>query len=186
MHRGLQDGGTIVSVSVSSDQVSTIEKIFGNHSATKIDEASLAAAPAPAAMATGAGEVAIPVVEETLEVGKRAVDRGGVRVYQRVVETPVQESVNLHEEHVTIQREPVNRPVTEGDRAFAGDRAIELTETAEEAVVGKSARVVEEVVVGKRETDRTEHIQDSVRHTEVEVDELDPSERVPHTTHDDV
>ena len=102
LQRGLQDGGTIVSVSASADQVSTVEKIFGNHSATKIDEASLAAAPAPAAMATGAGEVAIPVVEETLEVGKRAVDRGGVRVYQRVVETPVQESVSLHEEHVTI------------------------------------------------------------------------------------
>jgi uncharacterized protein (TIGR02271 family) len=184
LQKGLRDGGTIVSVSASADQVSRVEKIFGDHSATKIDEASLGA-PAPEPMATEAGEVAIPVVEETLEVGKRAVDRGGVRVYQRVVETPVQESVSLHEEHVTIQREPVNRPVTEADRAFAGDRAIELTETAEEAVVGKSARVVEEVVVGKRETDRTEHIQDSVRHTEVEVEEIGPASEF-HTPREDV
>ena len=52
-------------------------------------------------------------------------------------------------------------------------------------MVGKSARVVEEVVVGKRETERTEHIQDSVRHTEVEVEEIDPTSEF-RTPHDDV
>jgi uncharacterized protein (TIGR02271 family) len=177
LQKGLRDGGTIISVSANSSQVDTVEKIFADHSAKKIDEASRAGV-APAATATAAGEAAIPVVEETLEVGKRAVDRGGVRVYQRVVETPVQESVNLHEEHVVIEREPVNRPVTDADRAFAGDRTIELMETAEEAVVGKTARVVEEVVVGKRESDRTEQIRDTVRHTEVEIEEIEPGDEV--------
>ena len=48
--------------------------------------------------------------------------------------------------------------------------AIEMTETAEEAVVAKDARVVEEVVVRKTADDRTETISDTVRRTEVEVD----------------
>src|SRR5437764_3366736 len=51
---------------------------------------------------------AIPVVEEQLKVGKREVQRGGVRVFSRVVETPVNESVNLREEHVNVERRPVN------------------------------------------------------------------------------
>ena len=174
LQKGLRDGGTIVSVSASPNQVGNVEKIFADHNAKKIDEASLSGV-APTATGIAAGEAEIPVVEETLEFGKRAVDRGGVRVYQRVVETPVQETVNLHEEHVVIEREPVNRPVTEADRAFAGDQTIELTETAEEAVVGKTARVVEEVVVGKRESNRTEQIRDTVRHTEVEVEEIEPA-----------
>jgi stress response protein YsnF len=51
------------------------------------------------------------------------------------------------------------------------DRTIEMTETAEEAVVGKEARVKEEVVVKKTAEQRTQQIDDTVRHTEVEVDE---------------
>ena len=46
---------------------------------------------------------------------------------------------------------------------------IELTETAEEPVVNKRARVVEEVVVHKEATERTETVGGTVRHTEVEV-----------------
>ena len=52
----------------------------------------------------------IPVVEEELEVGKRQVDLGAVRVVSRMVETPVNESVTLREEHANIERRPVDRP----------------------------------------------------------------------------
>ena len=51
------------------------------------------------------------------------------------------------------------------------DREIEMTEKAEEAVVGKEARVREELVVRKTAEERTETVEDKVRHTEVEVDE---------------
>jgi stress response protein YsnF len=47
---------------------------------------------------------------------------------------------------------------------------VEIRETAEEAVVAKSARVVEEVVVGKESSQRTEAVNDTVRGTEVEVE----------------
>ncbi len=118
---------------------------------------------------TGAEEV-IPVTEERLQVGKREVERGGVRVRSYVVETPVHEQVSLREEHVSVERRAVDRPASAGDTAFK-DRDIELTETAEEAVVAKEAVVREEVVVRKDASERVEQIDDSVRRTEVEVDD---------------
>jgi uncharacterized protein (TIGR02271 family) len=115
---------------------------------------------------------AIPVVQEDLQVGKREVQRGGVRVFSRVVETPVNESVNLREEHVNVERRPVDKPVSPSDASAFKEQSIEMRETAEEAVVQKTARVVEEVVVGKEVSQRQENIQDTVRRTEVEVENL--------------
>jgi uncharacterized protein (TIGR02271 family) len=115
---------------------------------------------------------AIPVVQEELKVGKREVQRGGVRVFSRVVETPVNESVSLREEHVNVERRPVDQPISTADTAAFKEQSIELRERAEEAVVQKSARVVEEVVVGKEATQRQENITDTVRHTEVQVEQL--------------
>jgi uncharacterized protein (TIGR02271 family) len=117
-------------------------------------------------------EEVIPVYQEQLRVGKREVDRGSVRVRSYVVETPVQEQVHLHEERVEVERRPVDRPMTTAD-AGAGafkDRTIEVTATAEEAVVGKETRVKEEVVVRKEEEERTQTVRDTVRNTEVEVE----------------
>ena len=46
----------------------------------------------------------------------------------------------------------------------------EVRETAEEAVISKTARVVEEVVVGKEITESTEQVSDTVRRTDIEVE----------------
>ena len=170
LKNGIREGGTVVAVSSATEHAGTVESIFSKHSAEKIDdvakESGIAAAPFAAAE-TGA----IPVIEENLVGGKRTVDQGGVRLFRRVVEIPVEESVQLREEHVTLDRVATDRPVTDADQAFQS-RTIELTETAEEAVIAKQARVVEEVVVGKDAVDRTETIRDTVRHTEVTVEEL--------------
>jgi uncharacterized protein (TIGR02271 family) len=124
------------------------------------------------ATAMQTGKAAIPVVQENVSVGKRLVERGGVRVFSRVVETPVNETVALREEHVSVERRPVDQPVDPADAAVFKDRTIELRETAEEAVVQKSARVVEEVVVGKEVSQREQQIHDTVRRTEVDVQPL--------------
>jgi uncharacterized protein (TIGR02271 family) len=121
------------------------------------------------------GKAAIPVVQEEVRVGKREVERGGVRVFSRIVETPVNETVSLREEHVSVERHPVDQPINPADVAAFKDKTIELRETAEEAVVQKSARVVEEVVVGKEVSQRQQNINDTVRHTEVEVEPLQGS-----------
>ena len=96
---------------------------------------------------TGADEV-IQVAEERLVVGKREVDRGGVRVRSYIVSTPVSEQVTLREETVGIERRPVDRAVQAGDEAFR-DRSIEVLATGEEAGTGKQAFVTEEIAVRK-------------------------------------
>jgi uncharacterized protein (TIGR02271 family) len=113
---------------------------------------------------------AIPIVEENLEVGKREVNRGRVRVHSHTVETPVQEQVTLRDEHVSVERRAVDRPVTGGEDLFR-DRTIEAVEHDEEAVVSKQARVKEELVIDKDVEQRTQTVSDTVRHTEVEVED---------------
>jgi uncharacterized protein (TIGR02271 family) len=125
------------------------------------------------------GKIAIPVIEEELQVGKRAVRKGGVRVYSHVVERPVEENITLRDEHVTVERRTVNRNVEPGDMDRLRDQTVEFTETAEEPVVSKRARVKEEVVVGKEARERTETIRDNVRATEVRVDNLDDTNATP-------
>ncbi len=120
-------------------------------------------------MVGGEREAVVPVVEEELQVGKRKVEKGGVKVKTRVTETPVEENVHLHEEHVKVERRPANRAATAGDAAFK-ETTLDLKETAEEAVVAKTARVVEEVVIRKEGSDRTETVKDKVRRTDVDVE----------------
>ncbi len=117
----------------------------------------------------GQEEIAIPVVQEDISIGKREVDRGHVRIFSRVTEHPVEESVRLREEKVTVERRPADRPATATDFAAAEKQVIEMTETAEEPVVSKRARVVEEVIVQKEVTERTETVRGTERHTDVEV-----------------
>ena len=197
----VHNGGVVLIVEGVMDLAKTVENIFGKHSADKIDEtdgpatdgyageyedAAAGAAPLAAGTTLATGRTGttdssvIPVVEEELRVGKREVETGAVRVYSRMVETPVNESVTLHEERVVIERTPVDRPLTEAD--LQSGHIIEAVGTTEEAVVGKVARVVEEVRVGTVGSDRTETIHDSVRHTEVEVEPFEAVETTPRQT----
>ena len=113
----------------------------------------------------------IPVTEEQLVVGKRAVQSGRVRIYGRETEKPVEDSVRLRSEHVNVERRSVDRPVSEADRSK--EAVIEITEMKEEPVVGKQERVVEEIVVGKTAEEHTETVRDTVRRKDVEVERTD-------------
>lgn len=120
----------------------------------------------------GQNEVVLPVMQESLQVGKREVQRGGVHVHSYITETPVEESVQLREERVSVERHPTNRPVTVEDAAAFKDGSFEVRQTAEEVVVAKEARVVEEVVINKQVSERTETVRDTVRRTDVVVEDL--------------
>lgn len=190
----VRGGNVLLSIHAREDQVDDIADILERHSPIDVHESAATAGEsitsgAPVAedratertKATRATENAapagaIPVVEEELQVGKRRVLRGGVRVYSRVVERPVEESINLSEDHVRVERRPTDRPVTDADLRSGQGNVVEVQEFAEEPVVAKNARVVEEVRIGKETTQRTENIQDSVRHTEVDVQQI-PAER---------
>ena len=119
------------------------------------------------------GEVALPVIEEQINVGKRVVQRGGVRVHTRVTERPVEAAVNLQEENVTVERHSVDRTATDADFAAIKQGDFTVTTKAEVPVANKEAHVVEEVVVGKNVTEHQETIRDSVKRTDVEVEETD-------------
>ncbi len=185
-------GSTLVTVRAKDQMVDTAVGIMNRHGAVDIDWRAAqyqasgytsfdAAAPAYTAdqvrqerdRLSNQGEVAMPVVEEQLQVGKRAVQRGGVRVYTRVTERPVEETINLREEQVRVDRRPVDRAVSEADLAAVREGAVEVTTPGEEAVVSKQARVVEEVVVGKEATERTETVHGTVQRTDVEVEQVD-------------
>lgn len=119
----------------------------------------------------------LQVMQEEIKVGKRAVEGGGVRVHRYTTERPVSEELQLHEERVFVDRRPVDRPATQAELDALGkaDKDIELREMSEEAVVSKTARVVEEVEIGKEARDRTERIEDTVRRTDVDVERIDPA-----------
>ena len=186
--RSLESGSTVVTVKTTSTQIDTVMEILEGHHPIDIDERAtdygltqgtttreplaatipLAGAAAPATTAKGE---TIQLAEESLAVGKRVVNRGGTRIRRYVVETPVAENVSLRSEKVTLERRPVTdgRPVTDADFT---DKTIEMTETAEEAVVSKTARVVEEVSLRKEAVDRVDTVRDTVRKEEVEVEQI--------------
>ena len=116
------------------------------------------------------GDETVQVVEEELRVGKREVGGGRVRVRSYVTERPVEEQVELRQEHVTIERRPVDRELTSGDAAFQ-ERTIEAVERGEEAVVSKTAHVTEEIGLRKDVERETETIRDTVRKQDVEIED---------------
>jgi len=127
-------------------------------------------------------DMVVPIIEEQIRVGKRAVEGGGVRIRTSVTETPVNEQVTLREEHVTVDRRPVNQPVDASVFNQVQNQTFEVVEHAEQAVVSKEARVVEEVTVRKDVEQHTETISDSVRRTNVDVEQLSGQTRTSGTT----
>lgn len=125
--------------------------------------------------ASAQGRQVVPVVEEQLNVGKRQVLTGGLRVHTQVTQKPVEAQVQLREEHVSVERRPVDRPIATGEMPFQ-DRTIEVTESAEQPIINKQARVVEEVVVGKTAAQRTQTVRDTVKRTDVQVEKIAPEQ----------
>ena len=75
----------------------------------------------------------------------------------------------------------MSRPATAADLNAFQEGQIELTEHAEVPVVSKTANVVEEISVGKAVTEREEVIRDTVRSTEVDVENLGSTDQTVRT-----
>ena len=171
-------GGTLVTVRAEDSMAARVEDVLEHGEVRSGSSAATAAAPVKAVAAGGARVAAaatdtIEVIKEDLTVGKRAVEQGGVKVTSHIVESPVQEQVSLREERVSIDRRPINRPLTGVAADALRDRTLSATAVSEQAVVSKDARVVEEIGLRKDVTDRVETVRDTVRETKVDV------ERVP-------
>lgn len=176
--QGIREGGYLLTVNCEEQSADRVHTLLEATNAVDINEREnvyrqqgvLSAKP------RGGDTETLPVTQEKLHVGKRQVDRGGVRVRSYVVEKPVSEQVNLREENVRVERRAVDRPVGADSELFR-DRTVEMTATTEEPVIAKDARVVEEVVVHKDVRQRSEQIKDTVKRTEVKVDDLGKNPR---------
>ena len=109
-------------------------------------------------------------------MGKRLVEHGTTRIRRFITEKPVEAQVSLHEEHVEVIRRAITDPEYIRNLEWA-DKSIELTETAEEPVVSKTAHVVEEVVIRKGGSDHTETVRDKVRRQQVDVERTNEPKR---------
>lgn len=186
---GVRRGGTLVTVNANDSNADQVVAVLERNSPIDVDmrgseyresgwkgfdaasEPISREQPTPSSKVAVGGERVLPVIEEELQVDKREVQRGTVRVHTRVVEKPVEQQVTLRDEHVSVERRPVDRPVADTDRDMFKEQSMELSEQSEEAVVSKTARVVEEVIVEKDVADRVETVRDTVRRTDVDVSE---------------
>lgn len=115
-------------------------------------------------------EARVQIVEEEIAVGKRKVDRGGVRLTRQVTSKLVEQDINLREEHISVERLPSDKTIDPMEPGVFEEKTIELHETGEEPVVAKRARIVGEVVLHRDTDERTEHIRETVRRSDVLVE----------------
>jgi uncharacterized protein (TIGR02271 family) len=177
--QGVAGGGAVLMVRVPEGHEERVIRILDESGAVDFDERQRALAlqagqgrPQMGRQAVSENdEVAVPIAEERLRVGKREVDRGTVRVRSYVTEHPVTEEVQLRDEHVDVERRPVGERVTGSPEGIFEERTFEVSERGEEPVVGKETVVTEEVRVTKEADDRTEKIEDTVRRTDVDVED---------------
>ncbi|MBV9200954.1 MAG: YsnF/AvaK domain-containing protein [Alphaproteobacteria bacterium] len=195
--QSLERGGNVVAVRVPDNEVAHATGILDIHRpidvhdraittgiapAAKVEAAaaSIAAAPIAAAQKVAvspklaeAHDEVLRLAEEQLQVGKRMVETGKTRVRRFVTEREASADVTLHEEHADIIRRAVTDPKYVGDIDWA-DATIEVRETAEQALVSKTARIVEEVGLKKIGTDHVETVRDKIRRQQVEIERLGP------------
>jgi uncharacterized protein (TIGR02271 family) len=113
----------------------------------------------------GGEEGVIAVGEEVLQVGKQLIHGDTTRVVRTVVESPVEENIELVTETVVVER----RPATQAASDALSNRTIEMTSTSERPVVSKARRLVEEVVLRRETTKHIETVRDTVKRDQIDV-----------------
>ena len=184
----LRKGGAVLAVRGPKERVAQIMSILDAHEPVDVHERAakigtdvplqakaLVTAPGTAIPGASKDEV-MRLAEEQINIGKRAFETGTTRIRRFVTERPVEQQINLHEEHAKMVRRAITDPKYTADIDWS-DKEYTVTETAERPVVSKTARVVEEVAVGKEGSDRTETVRDTVRRQQVEVEKLDQTQK---------
>jgi uncharacterized protein (TIGR02271 family) len=119
----------------------------------------------------------IPVIEETLDVQKRQVETGGVRIIKVVHEREEVVNVPRVREEVTVERVTLNRLVdTPVSMRQEGDTLI-IPLLEEVVVMEKRLMVKEELRITTRRIEEQASQQVTLRREEVVVERLDPSKQ---------
>jgi len=132
---------------------------------------------APPTRGKSGRQTVIPVVAEQLEVGKKAVTTGTVRVRKTVQEKVEHLDVPLLHDTVEVRRETINRVVDEPPPIREEGSTIIIPVVEEELVVAKRLVLKEEVHLIRRRT-QTHSAQDvTLQREEAEVEHLDAEGR---------
>lgn len=194
-NRTIQSGGAVLTLRTADTDVNRAMRILDVHEPVDMSErvsglrsaTPTTATPATTATTTGATpptniasvagrEEVVRLAEEQLSVGKRQVETGKARIRRFVTEKPVESQITLHDEHCEVARRAVTDATPLRDIDWK-DRTIEVTETSEQPVVSKTARVAEEIVIRRRGSDHVETIRDTVRRQQIEVEQVPESTR---------
>jgi len=110
----------------------------------------------------------LQLIEERLHIGKEQVRMGEASARKTVTERPAEETVELREEHATLERTPVDRPVSGNADNLFQEQEIRMPLMGEKPVVEKEAFIKEEVGLRKETETRRETVRDTVRSENVE------------------
>jgi len=171
---GVRQGGTIITANVTEGAVARAAEIMSNFNMVNVGQRAteLQATNKDLVLSNAATQDnVIEVIEEDLQVGTEQVERGRMRIYSVVTEREVQKDVALRDETIRIQRRPVNREVQINPNLFR-EQSFEMVEVDEIAKVSKTARVVEEVSLGKEVVEKIETIKETLRRQDVEIEEV--------------
>ena len=170
-----KQGKTLVAARVAEEKAERAVAIMERYEASTADDDAVRRTRAARDKARGR---TVPIVEEELSVETRKVANGGARVTSSVVERPVEETVTLREERVKADRRPADREANEEEAEAAfEEKTVEMMGTTEEVEVRKEPRVVGEVEITKETKERDRTVRDTVRSTDVEVEEIEPKSR---------
>ena len=170
--QGVKDGGTIITANVADSAVERAAGVMSSFNMVNIRERAATLQGVYAQLSDPAqNENVLEVIEENLEVGKEEVERGRMRIYTVVTEREVEQDVKLRDETLKVTRRPVNREVSINPDLFK-QKSFEMVEVDEIAKVRKTARVVEEVSLGKEVVEKIETIKETLRRQDVEIEEV--------------
>lgn len=124
-------------------------------------------------------DIRMPVSEEKVNIGKREVESGGIRLRKIVRTETVNQPVDLQREDVVVERVPTkDRTPTRADKAFR-EEELYIPLRREEPVVEKHTETTEEVRASKRKDVEHRDISETVRKEDVEVDRTGQSKNRP-------
>ena len=171
---GVRQGGTVITANVIDSAAERAAGILSNFNIVNIGKRVTELKKVEPSLTLSDplhDDNVIEVIEEELQVGVGEEERGRLRIYNVVTEREVAKNVGLRDETLRVKRRPVNRAVAISPDLFK-ERSFELVEVDQIALVSKTARVVEEVSLGKEVVEKIETIKATLRRQDVEIEEI--------------
>ncbi len=112
----------------------------------------------------------IPLVEERLDVSKRQVETGRLRIQVTVEERHEDVAVDLAQEEIEIERVPVNKAVSHLPSVRLEGTTTIIPVVEEVMVVEKRLMLVEEIHVRRKSTSETRRVPVTLKSEQVRID----------------